>query len=135
MLLSVFMQCIHSGTLMFHPCSTIFMFVKQMYKRKVIEHRCSTVPLKKALMRVSHCATAHKLLDLAPLRIADRPLSLVGVVVRCSTLLVNKLHITSHVLHPDVGDQSGSLARTALYTQSSHHRIPNDQHWFKGMST
>ena len=49
--------------------------------------------------------------------------SLVGRVIRFSTLLVNKLPVnfyikmlSAHVLHPDVGDRSGSLARTALCT-------------------
>ena len=78
-------------------CSTIISFVKQVCKQKVIGHSCSAVPL------------THSLLHLAHLRFFNT----VGQQIAHHSEHQDR---SVHVLHPDVGDQSRSLARTALST-------------------
>ena len=74
--------------LYFHSTS----FVQQVCKRKVVEHSCSTV-----WCAFHICATAHALLYLAHLRFASRHRSLVGSLIRYSTLLVETLPITLNI--------------------------------------
>ena len=117
------------------------LFVQLVFERMVIEHSCSTVPFRSPwcafhiVQRYTHfCVSlisdSHTDLDLL---LCDKMFDTVDQHIA---------HYSEHqdrfarVLHPDVGDQSGSLDRTALSTgcepnlflpQSSPHFIEDEE--------
>ena len=93
------------------------MFVKQVCERKVIEHSCSAMQLKKSLVRFPHCAMTHELLYLPHFRLAYRHRTLVGRMIRSSTLLVNKRLITLNIKI----DSPGSRWSIWLYCQTKQY--------------